>query len=194
MQTIRTQVVGDVWSYSQQFKEQLAQTDLEEPLAIDLNFEGVSMKAIGIVDLLNEHCQITGRNPNTIEIVNNPNSIEDTGYCNNWTGISHFFEKSLAYWCDIRPLLNDPKTFGYFIGRKTIGRSAIMYDIWNRYQNHFLLSAMKYNDIAPWINGPGFVNLEQFGDWVSADQTDNFKTWFKHFPVDSIDCHRVEDQ
>jgi len=194
MQTIRTQVVGDVWSYAQQFKEQLAQTNPDESLAIDLNYEGVSMKAIGMIDLLDEHCRITGRDPATITVINNPNSTEDTGYQNNRTGISHFFEKSLAYWSDIKPLIKDPKTFGYFIGRKTISRSAIMYDIWNRYQNHFLLSAMKYNDTAPWIIDPGTVALEHFGDWVSADQTDNFKIWFNHLPVDSIDGHQVEDQ
>lgn len=192
MITIPFEICGTVWNNPTEVKECLEKTNILESIELDFKFEGPSLQEFGIVKMLDEHCQRTGRNKNTIAVVRNSNQQELTGYYNTGIGISHFFKMSQKYWSDPKILSDNPKTFGYFIGRKTRSRTAMMFDIWKKYQNNFLLSALKSE---PWLPlGEDVVCLERIDDWVAIDCLEDFSNWYNNLPIPSLDNHSVRDQ
>jgi hypothetical protein len=187
---IPLRVRGDSWTNPTEVKNCLSNIDPSVHVEIDLRHEGPSMQALGIVDMLNQHCVATGRDPETISIVRNPNMHEQTPYKNLTTGIwgvSHFFEMSRKYWTDVAPVSDGACLFGYFMGRRTFARARMLYDLWQ--QGNTLLSLMTTDEAPPWIEQTAPINLEKLDDWLNSDIT----SWFDCCPVTSIDGHTSRD-
>jgi len=188
---IPLRVCGDSWSNPAEVKNCLSNIDPSAHVEIDFRYEGPSMQALGIVDMLNQHCVATGRDPKTISIARNPNMHEQTPYANLNIGkvsLSHFFEMSRKYWTDVAPVADGACLFGYFMGRRTFARARILYDLWQ--QGNTLLSVMNTDEAPPWIKETAPINLEKPDDWLNTD----IIGWLTCCPVTSIDGHRVRDQ
>ena len=193
MITISVRVCGDAWSNPDQVQAELAQPDPTVPVALDFHAEGISMQAIGLVKLLDQHCAQTGRDPGTITVINNPNTVEKTAYLNRTPEPSHCFGIVKSYWRTAPVPKIEALPFAYFMGRRTVARSFILYDLWHSYRDKFVFSSMPNRAPVPWIHPPAGVNLEKVQDWMDPTEFNNFSQWFASCPVTSIDGHTVRD-
>ena len=188
MIVIPIRICGDIWVNPEEVSTELYSAPITEYVELDFRAEGPSALALGVIDLLDQHCAETGRNPSTILLKNNPNNTEITRYRNPTPGRSHFFKMSQSYWSDVIPELESAKTFGFFMGRRTGARARILYDLWHNYSA--VLSLMRTVEIDPWIKPSLVYTLEPMDTWV----IDDIKNWFACCPVPSIDGHTVRDQ
>lgn len=192
MITIAVEVCGDIWVNPDDVQEQLNTAPADAPISLDFRAEGPSIVALGIVDMLDKYCADTGRNPSTIYITNNPNNQEHTHYYNNTPGRSHFFKMSKNYWAEPEPILYDAKLLGYFMGRRTISRGRILYDLYHSTDS--LLSCMETVGYDLWTHPSRGRTLEQIADWFTPEEFVRFLAWFDSRPIGSIDGHSVRDQ
>ena len=188
MITIPMTICGDIWVNPTEVKNLLENTDSSVLIRLDFQHEGPSMYSLGIVDMLNQYCADTGRNPGTISIIKNPNKQEHIPYKNSTQDVSHFFDMSRRYWTDTATVADDAKLFGYFMGRRTFARARILYDLWH--QGNALLSVMDTVEVPPWVRPSLGITLEQLDEWL----TEEIIAWLNQCPVTSIDGHTVRDQ
>lgn len=194
MIVIPVRVCGDSWGNGLEVKNLLEQTPKDSPICLDFLAEGPSIHAIGLNDMLDQFCINTGRSADTISIINNPNVTENTVYKNLTPKFNHLLILIKNYWQQVSAADPDAKKFAFFMGRRTIARSWILYDLYHNFQNEFLLSHMNNSGPDPWIQPPQGINLEKKSDWIPTLEYDNFINWFKACPVTSIDGNAVCDQ
>jgi hypothetical protein len=101
---------------------------------------------------------------------------------------------SKNYWINPLPLNDNCKKFGYFIGRRTVSRAKILYDLWHNYQDQCLFSVMHSCSVPPWVQPSQGISLETLVEWVDLSLQKNFSDWFANCPVSSIDGHSDRDQ
>ena len=127
-------------------------------------------------------------------MINFPNHAESTQYENLTNKRNHCFDLVKGFWQPAPEVDIDAKLFGYFIGRRTISRSYILFDLYHCFKDKFLFSAMNAAGPGPWITPPEGVNLEKIPEWMDQAQFDKFYAWFNACPIGSIDNHRSGDQ
>jgi len=194
MITIRVNVCGDHWINPEEVQAQLDTADALEPVVFNFGAEGPSLAAIGLMDMINAHCNTTGRSLTSLHVVAWPNTAEKLQVGSvELCKISHFFSKSDVYRRDQFLPSTHEHLFGCFIGRRTIARGVILYDLWKHHKQHTLLSCMYNRNINVWEKSKG-KNLESLDQWVPTDQQADFVDWWKSCPVSSIDQHSVADQ
>lgn len=186
MKEILVNVCGDHWINPQQVQDQLLQTDPTEFVYLNLNAEGPSLTALGITDVVRQHCLRTGRDPKTIVMDNWHNAIEDTEFARRHRPrISHFFWMSESY-CNVQQrALTHQYLVALFIGRATPSRAVMLHDTNQMLGDRALLSLM---------NDHGFCSDNDHvldNDFI---QTEKFKSWWSQSPVTSLDNHSVRDQ
>lgn len=194
MITIHVNVCGDIWVNPQEVLTQLQESDPIQHICLNFQFEGPSIEAIGLVEMLDSICNSTGRKKETILISKNPNTVEKTLYHNNTGSPSHFFSMCKNYWIEPVPTSTHAKLIGYFVGRRTVSRAVILYELWKNHRDLCLLSLMKTDAPDPWIQPSAGFNLETWQDWMTHTEFQNFCDWFANCPVKSIDDHSVRDQ
>jgi hypothetical protein len=193
MITIPVRVCGDTWINPKEVEDALFSSDPASKISLDFQAEGPSIQALKILNLLDRYCVESKRLPDSIFIVNNPNNIEKTQYENVTPGHSHFFKMSKNYWSDFRPAKKNCKKFGYFVGRRTVSRVKILYDLWHERNDQCLFSVMNSHSIPAWTQSQGIV-LEKIADWMTPEQNISFCDWFTNCTVTSLDGHFVRDQ
>jgi hypothetical protein len=193
MIVIPVKVCGDAWSNAVETQKILQQTPREVDIHLDFCAEGISVQAIGLIKILDRYCASVGRSTNTIKIVNNPNTTEITAYQNITNTRNHCLDLAKSYWQSVPNPDNHAKTFAYFLGRRTIARSYILYDLYHSFNDQFVFSRMYTRAPAPWITPPEGINLETVTDWMSVTEFEKFLTWFDTCPIESIDKHFVKD-
>ena len=190
MITIPVRAAGDCWLNPDQVTQLLNTAAVNEPIELDFYYEAPCIKRIGLLDILKQ-----ARTQN-IRI-------------NRWTNlaaspapyplgprdlISHFLRNATEYWtADIPTLTNNACQFGLFLGRDTVARNNILYDVAHNYADLFLLSKLKQTYIDPW-NPPltnRFVNLELDDAWGDGQ---HIVKWLATNPVGSIDNRHQQDQ
>lgn len=196
MITIPVRVCGDVWCDPEAFCEALAAADPQQSIAIDLKAEGPSIKALGVLDALRQHCAQTQRDLRSIQLINSPNNTEITEFENTHRGRSHFFTMCARYW---RPTVVPGKhanRFAMFVGRSTVARCSMMFEISHdpELYPHFKLSTMHHDGSPIWKPYPEWRVLENFDDWLSAPEFDRMTQWWQHDRPRSIDGKKVTDQ
>ena len=77
--------------------------------------------------------------------------------------------------------------FGLFVGRKTLSRGRIIYDM---HDQDCLVSVMNHDYPSYWERSPQGFNAEDQFDWI----TDNVKTWWSQCSLTSIDGFNIKDQ
>jgi hypothetical protein len=189
MLTIPIQVSGDRWNNHNNVKEMLDQTNPGDFVMLDLCSEGPSLHKLGVIELLQQY------NLN-ISITRWSNSIETVPYRRVACNVnSHFFPMSHHYWIDEIDNLTDAQfRFAMFLGRGCPSRNRILYDVYHRYGNNFLLSKLPCRNGNSW--GTEYSEncrlLETVDQWF--DDPAQARQWFDQCPVISIDNHVVQDQ
>lgn len=191
MTTIKVAVCGDIWLNPDEIKLELENSDIDQPIELDLRSEGPSLTALGITNLLDAHCKDTGRNPQTIKIIKFPNLAETLPYEREYQSHSHFFDMSLAYWRHPCETQDDARLFGFFVGRRTISRAAMLYHCWRDLRDYFLFSRMKTSGPPQWVQPSQGYTLENVNDWIHLG---DFRPWWENCPIDSLDGYDIIDQ
>jgi hypothetical protein len=186
MITISVRVCGDAWSNPDEVQIALAQPG---PVVLDFHGEGASIGAIGLAGMIEQ----SGRDPKSVTIINNPNRTEMLPWINATDSRNHCLDLAKLYWQEPVVPAVDARPFGYFVGRHTISRCAIMYNLWSNYADKFVLSHMYNHTPVPWIYPPAGINLEQIQDWLYQGEVVHFIQWYRDCPVTSIDGHAVRD-
>ena len=193
MTTITVMVCGDHWLNPEQVQQELDSSDRTKTILVDLQSEGPCIYALGLIDMLQQHCAKHDRDPATVLISRYSNNVTTYPYqVLQPMRLSHFFGMSQRYRHPTVDADNDARLFGYFLGRRTMSRCRIMYDVYRDFLDHFVLSCMKTELDVPWHARPMGINLEQYDQWV--EDHERFQHWWDHVPVDSIDNHTVAEQ
>lgn len=193
MVSIPINICGDSWPNCAEVKKHLEDLGTYQgTVTFAINTEGPSLKALGIVDLLLDWCDATGRSPDSVVITGWHNSLEKIPFTRAfYPTYSHFFYRSRSYW----PQSEMPKDthefrLACFVGRRTWSRQRIIYDLANDHADSCLLSLM-HNAPEPVSRG---ICLDRFDDWVSVSDTDRFLSWWHKPPLSSIDNLCLKDQ
>ena len=192
---INVQICGDHWVNYDEVLDRLNNADNTQNIVLDMNTEGASLYALGIVDLLLSICKQQHIDVKTVFIDNWPNALEQIPFTRVYTPmVSHFFWLSENYWLQQIPAATHQRRFGYFMGRKTPSRAVMMYQLYQQHSSDFLFSAMQTRGPMPWqVDMPGKY-LEQLDDWLPTDQHQSFANWWSTDPVPSLDQRQVSDQ
>lgn len=189
MLTIPIQVSGDVWNNRSDVKQLLDQTVPGQEVMLDLCSEGPSLRRLGVTELIDQYDL-------TVSITRWSNGIESVPYrrvfCNS---NSHFFPMSHHYWTD--EIDNDESAefrFALFQGRGCPSRNRILYDVYHRYRQHFLLSKMHSRHNNSWgiKHLPHQILGESMSQWFG--NVNAVESWFDNCPVTSIDHRVIQDQ
>lgn len=181
MISISVVVCGDDWVNRDAVVEQLQTVDSHKPVVLDLHAEGPSLHALGIVDTVQTYVAAE-----QVYINNWSNSAETVPFCRlNQHLLSHFFWMSDQYQTAVPTARDATHLFGYFVGRRTVPRCAMLKDIQKKYQDRFLLSLM--NTVAELK----LSSLDPLEIWCDPHK---FYKWFNNPTVNSVDNHAVRDQ
>jgi hypothetical protein len=130
MITIPISVCGDCWVNPTEVKEQLDQAAGQQ-ITLDLQFEGPCLSSLGICDTINEYCEKYQISPGDILIKRWDNIVEPVEYTViNPPIISSFVSASKRYWQEQLVDNTNEHVFGFFIGRRSIPRAVMMYDLY----------------------------------------------------------------
>jgi hypothetical protein len=194
MITIPIRVCGDYWINPVEVRSQLDNIAGRASVILDLQLEGPGLGCLEVINVVNEYCSKYHVDPKTVLIDNWSNSIEAVPYTVvNLQIRSHFFLYSKKYWLNFIPESTHRNVFGYFIGRRSIPRAVIMYQLYHAYKSRMLFSCLQNKFDAPWRSCSNGIQLEQLDDWLPKDQHENFCAWWETNPIDSIDNHLFED-
>jgi hypothetical protein len=195
MLTIPVRVCGDTWTNPEEVHSLLSKAAGKETVVLDLQAEGPSLRKLYIDRTIDSYCKQYQIPPDQIHIINWSNTGEVIPYTISNSHLrSHFFGRSHQYWIDQLPESTHRCVFGFFLGRKTIPRSVIMYYLWHTYRRQVLLSSMETRIPLPWVKEPMGYNLEKIKDWSKQIDYREFCTWWNSNPISSLDNYFVHDQ
>lgn len=189
---INIEVCGDHWLNSNPAQQQLDQvSDPATPLLLRINSEGPSLRALGVIDMVMQYCQRTGKNPADVMVQSWLNEVESVPFQKIDRFLySHFLWMSRRYW-QHKPRPNAQEhRFGLFIGRRTLPRRVIMHHMWQQYRNISLLSLMRNPVVMPSWG----IDLDSLQQWFGSQDHQEFDAWWQSPPIDSIDDMTVGDQ
>ena len=183
------QIVGETWYNKDSLQQSLESLPPGSDVVIDANSEGPALAPFGVIDLLSKF-------PHNYSFTKWSNPVEAVPYprvmCSER---SHFFTMSWRYWIDDLENLPADKTFGLFIGRHSVARNCIMYDVVHNWPSQFLLSKMTLHNYDPWNDRrhPGAVTVEDLNQWGTPDRCSDIKAWADSNPIGSLDNLHVRD-
>jgi hypothetical protein len=194
MVTIPIRVCGDYWVNPAEVRLQLDAIAASDLITLDLQFEGPGLDCLGVINMINNYCYKYQINPSAILVNNWCNNQETVSYTVvNPHQHSHFFSRSKDYWIDAIPKITHKNVFGYFIGRRSIPRAVIMYQLHQKYHSRILFSCLVNASDAPWLQPGQGIHLEHLEDWLDKDLHKDFCDWWETDPIASVDNHRFED-
>jgi hypothetical protein len=186
---IPVRVAGDEWFNRASVCQQLLQAQ-NQPIMLDLGAEGPSLYRLGIVDAVLE----SGVDPSQVTVANWHNSVEIVPFERQIRHLaSHFFWHHQLHTIADNFANKTADIFGIFIGRRTVARCKIFYDVWQQYRDKSCMSLMQATTPLPWQHFNG-IAVEQFENWINNTESTDFQQWWKHPPVSSIDGVSIGDQ
>lgn len=196
MQTIIVRVCGDQWLNPDEVQQTISAIPREETVEIDMRSEGASLHALGIVDLLIQHCDQTQRDPKKILITKWPNLVEPVPFTleSRKKHVSHFFWYSDRYRPEATIPSNHDYKFGFFIGRRTVSRGVMLWQHWKKYQHQTLFSLMRTFYPMPYPNLSPGIALDHIEDWLDNNELQEFVDWWSAVDIPSLDSHSIRDQ
>jgi hypothetical protein len=181
MITIPIVVCGDHWENRESAVAHLQSIATQDCAILDLHAEGPSLHALGIVDAISQHVSV-----DRVQVINWSNSVEIVPFNRmNQHFLSHFFWMSDQYRSAVPEYREANYLFGYFVGRRTVPRCAMLHDIRLKYNHKFLLSLM--NTVA----GMKFTDLDPLHHWCDPK---SFHEWWNNESLTSLDGYTVRDQ
>jgi hypothetical protein len=188
---IPVMVIGDHWANPTQVQQMLDNCHVSQALVFDLRAEGPSLDRLGILDIINQHCEKTGRSRDNIWIKSWSNNVESVPFKRaDQHLVSHFFWLSDGYSRTAENPAADAKQFGFFVGRKTLSRMKIMKDLWDTMPEQCFFSLMKSRTGISQMS-PG-MDLES--EWVDLSCRAGFQKWIKNPPISSVDDQWIHNQ
>jgi hypothetical protein len=183
---------GDCWNNPARFQQQIDQHPAGEPLVLDLRSEGPSLGALGVTDVIDTWLTTRHLSPETVHLTRWNNPVEFVPYQRiKDNRISHFFFMVRDYWQSEISLAHQ-QLFGLFIGRMTLSRAVILYQV---YGDNVFTSLMNHIQPLPWKQSPiDSHNLENLSDWMSSNDQYKMFSWYDQNPVSSVDNKSVRDQ
>lgn len=187
-------VCGDHWLNIEQVQRDLKDITDNAPVRLLFNGEGPSMHALGVVQVIESWCSTVKRDPSMILVAQWSNAVEHIPFrCPEQFEYSHFMGMSRAYWLSEIPQYDHEYRFAFFMGRRTVPRSKMLFDLKQRSDTECLFSRMRGSEPEDRVGR----NLETVDEWVHRDQQQAFYAWWQH-ELDqgdaSLDNHTVQDQ
>lgn len=186
MISITVLVCGDHWLNRLEVENLIDTADLQDDIVLDLGHEGPSLYALGIPQAIEQRLVARGLASTQVNVTNWSNSVEKIPFSRtNIDLVSHFLWLSEAYWHAVPDYRTAEFRLGYFVGRKTVPRMAMMKDIQQYYPHKFLLSLMENTTVFE------FGGLDALEQWHDVDE---FHRWHNQLRLMSLDGHKVIDQ
>jgi hypothetical protein len=182
---VKIQTSRDHWLEQQQAIDQLYAIPVTDTVTIDLQNEGISLEASGLLKVIDQWIRDTGRDPDTV-MIETPNIFEHVPY--HLIGRSHFFDRQRTdqYMVPLSPINQSAQLFGFFVGCHTIERQTIIQDIYDHYLDSFLISVMR-NEFPNQIWPEHIWNLGSLDNLHVQDQ-------YKHGPNTNRSLLKFYDQ
>lgn len=189
MTGIEVKVSGDRWINRAAVMQAIADNKGAVRLLLQLNTEGPSLHALGIVASVMQGIEAIGLSPDRVWIDQWHNAVEQIPFRRAYSPLlSHFFWMSERYRSTPWDATEQVWPMAYFVGRLTTDRAAILRDILTEWPQFFLLSLMKQH-------GAHDVFLaESHEPWVNDADRARFLDWCRQIDLDSITNHWVRDQ
>jgi len=189
MSRIKVAVVGDHWCNRQEVIDNMALHQNSSHLVLEINTEGPSLHALGVVEAVCNQARNLDFSCDKIWVDCWHNTVETVPFKRAYKPLlSHFFWMSDNYRHTVpRPAQSD-HVAALFVGRATLERAVIMYELYHMPKNTVLLSLMQ--------NHGALKNFSQddIRDWLPFQEHKNFLQWWQDPPVTSITDHAVSDQ
>ena len=202
--TIPIEVSGDLWYNETSVQQQLEELPGNVEITLDLCSEGPSLHRLGIVAMVDSWLAQHNLSSDNVTVTRWSNSGESIAYtifrCSMI--VSHFFNYAQHYQLEPEYRFGGikPHLFGLFLGRATVHRNVILYEVFHQWAERFLLSrlcARKPDGTLvpePWnIRNFHWRWLETLDDWAPGNQQ-NIIDWFAQQPITSLDERTVRDQ
>jgi hypothetical protein len=195
--TIPIRVAGEIWFNATEVKQILSTLTAQDQIILDLCSEAPCLNSIGLSQILNAWLAQHEVDPSAVQITRWANTVQQVPYtkvtCMN---ISQFFRYSKQYWLESVSFSTAEKLFGLFLGRNSISRNTILYEVNDKWPQHFLCSRMKARAPEPWLVNwdQDVISLESIDQWNTPEQLQKIIAWYKSDPVPSLDGKEVRDQ
>lgn len=195
MREILVAVCGDHWLNIEQLRRELMTIQPHDDVKLVVESEGPSLSALGVTDVILDWCQANQRDPGTIQVSRWSNSVESVPFVRDGEfEHSHFMHLCRDYWPEEPAGGPGTFAFAFFMGRRTVPRSKMMFDLHQHFANHTLFSMMRGSQPEATVGR----NLETVDEWVPRDQLSKFLDWWHHHDdvgdLVSLDNHAVQDQ
>jgi len=201
--TIPIEVSGDIWYNAQQVRQQLEHLPGDAQITLDLRSEGPSLHRLGITSVVNAWLARHNLSPDTVIVTRWSNAVETVDYKKSMCSVpSHFWYFAQKYQTPPEYDFTGPKSqlFGLFLGRATVHRNVILYEVLQQWADQFLISRLTALTPdgspvpEPWHikNIMGWKLPEKLEDWTSTPQ--HIIDWFATQKFSSLDSRTVRDQ
>jgi hypothetical protein len=192
MITIPLRICGDHWLNPDEVKQVLQHAPITEHLVFDVGSEGPSLESLGIVQTIQAHVDHSGRSSDTIHIKSWMNSHAHWPWHRQDPPprFSHFFWLSNRYWLEAAPARSHERVFGFFVGRRTLPRMRMMWDLHRLIQEKCLFSLMQ----GSVKESAGGVKLDQETQWISDREQQAWQQWRIDCNIGHIDHNTVQNQ
>lgn len=190
MVNINVVVVGDSWANASEVVASLKKHNGQK-INLDFGSEAPDLIRLGVMSVILKH--ISDLTTITISGWLNPVQalpVKNTAPAQKY---NHFFYADYITSHNTEINANLKYLFGLFVGRRTISRCLILYEVFHLFDSQSFLSLMEYSYSYPW-NTSNTVDVERLDDWVDQTQQSNFKNWWIQPPISSVDQCNVADQ
>jgi hypothetical protein len=202
--TIPIEVSGDIWYNEVEIRQKLEELSGDVEITLDLRSEGPSLHRLGIVAMVDAWLARHNLLPTAITVTGWSNSGESIAYKKfKCSAPSHFWRFAQKYQLPPEQDFSGVKShlFGLFLGRATVHRNAILYQVQQQWANRFLISrltALTPEGVRvpePWHirNFKDWRLPETLADWAPDNQQDVID-WFATQKFSSLDDRTVRDQ
>ena len=201
--TIPIEVSGDIWYNEQAVRQQFHELPGNVEIILDLRSEGPSLHRLGIVDVVDSWLTKHHLLSESVTVTRWSNGVEPVAYKKYMCSVpSHFWYFAQKYQLPPEQEYSGVKEhlFGLFLGRATVHRNVILYEVSQQWADRFLISrltALTPDGSAvpePWHvkNIMGWQLPEKLEDWTSTPQ--RIIDWFATQKFSSLDSRTVRDQ
>jgi hypothetical protein len=189
MKRIGIRVSGDHWCNADEVIDAIAGCAGDNSIVFEVNTEGPSLHALGIVETIQSEISKIGITKDQIWIDKWHNTVEQVPFHRAYRPLlSHFFWLSEKYRSQQPDPTAQEKVFGLFVGRVTPDRAVILYELYHMMPNEILVSLML-------VNGHEKMLQKDLSTWLlDPKQQQILRHWFYNPPVTSLTGHKVRDQ
>lgn len=197
---VRIPVYSDGWIESWQDVVQFLHAFRPDPLYHSVTFdvrEGVSLTETGVVTLIQRWQHSTGY-PDSQILLRCGNTMEQLPWSNVKHGVNmNFFNQARVYHRRL-PVQPDAKRFAMFVGRLTIERLCVMYDMARQFADQCLISHLQQPENLPMTfvcSWPEWQPKQRDeAVWRQYIQDHSVCDWYRNHTPASIDNAKATDQ